>query len=347
MGIAEVDLETVRSLGYGNSGVVTLVRHKPSGMLMARKVVALDLNRPRSLRHMHRAMLILSLNASPYLIGFFGCFISQQPDTTLSFAEASICLEFMDLGNVEELMPALRRADGTVEEGFVREVVKAVVGAMEYLYEGFRAVHRDIKPANVLLNSKGQVKLADLGELGTLGDEGYAQSFVGTGVYMSPERINPPAPGQGYSVQADVWSLGVMAVELISGKHPLGSVVSLGTDFSSSTASLLAGTSADFLPAVEPRPPPPPPKLTVDRVPEPPSVFDLLDAIVNGPAPSIPDSHEASPDLRLFLSRCLDKDPSKRAKPAELARHPWLEGAEAKVEGEVLERLIEYRKSKR
>jgi mitogen-activated protein kinase kinase len=205
-GLDDSQLETISSLGYGNTGVVSLVKQKSTGLLMAKKVsfrgmtsptnhvlitfsafqvIGLQLDKPRFLRHMHRALLILALNQSPFLIGYYGCFLSQPPDTNYTFAEASICLEFMDLGNVEEAVECLKAADGSLDETFVKEVVKAVVAAMEYLYEGFRAVHRDIKPANVLLNSKGEVKLADLGELGTLGEEGYAQTFVGTGVYMA------------------------------------------------------------------------------------------------------------------------------------------------------------------
>lgn len=176
-------LEVVRVLGYGNSGVVSLVRHIQTGQLYAKKVIPLQLDRPRFLRHMYRALSILALNKSPFLIGFVGCYLSQQPDPDTQFAEASICLEFMDLPNVQDAVPILRPTPCFLE--FIRQATRAVLGAMEYLYEGFRAVHRDIKPANVLINSAGEIKLADLGELGTLGDEGYARTFVGTGGYMA------------------------------------------------------------------------------------------------------------------------------------------------------------------
>ena len=82
-------------------------------------------------------------------------------------------------------------------------------------------VHRDLKPANILVDAnRGVCALADFG-IATEVDPsgmygGLASSFVGTAAYMAPERLN----GQQYSAPADMWSLGMIVVELAEGAHP-------------------------------------------------------------------------------------------------------------------------------
>ena len=78
-------------------------------------------------------------------------------------------------------------------------------------------MHRDIKPDNILVNSLGFVKLTDFGITKQL-DETSAllSTFVGTMNYMSPERME----GEKYSFEGDIWSLGIVIVELMTGSYP-------------------------------------------------------------------------------------------------------------------------------
>jgi len=81
-----------------------------------------------------------------------------------------------------------------------------------------RAVlHRDLKPGNVLVSSAGAVKLADFGISKHLASNKMCDTFVGTHKYMSPERIS----GDDYSFPADIWAVGIIAVELVLGRYPV------------------------------------------------------------------------------------------------------------------------------
>jgi len=78
-------------------------------------------------------------------------------------------------------------------------------------------MHRDIKLDNVLVNSQGFVKLTDFGITKQLDETiGLAGTFVGTMNYMSPERME----GEKYSFEGDIWSLGIVLVELMTGSYP-------------------------------------------------------------------------------------------------------------------------------
>ena len=89
-------------------------------------------------------------------------------------------------------------------------------------------VHRDIKPANILINHKGEVKLADFGILAILKDDDQlCKTFVGTyfilssffscrTLYMSPERVK----GESYGYPGDIWSLGLSIIVSALGKFP-------------------------------------------------------------------------------------------------------------------------------
>lgn len=78
-------------------------------------------------------------------------------------------------------------------------------------------MHRDIKTDNILINTQGIAKLTDFGIATDLDETGgLAKTFVGTMTYMSPERME----GEKYSSKGDIWSLGIVIIEIMTGEFP-------------------------------------------------------------------------------------------------------------------------------
>lgn len=124
----------------------------------------------------------------------------------------------MDIGSLEGIIQsAVASPLGCVPESATAMVLFQVLQGLTYLHKERHAVHRDLKPANILLNSAGFVKLSDFGISKELGHtQANASTQCGTIAYMSPERIR----GEDYSFPSDVWSFGLIAIEMSCGGYP-------------------------------------------------------------------------------------------------------------------------------
>ncbi len=133
-------------------------------------------------------------------------------------------MEYVDGPNLRQVM---ERSEGRVPPDEAFRIVGSLCEALEYAH-GEGIVHRDIKPENILLDTKGRIKIADFGLAKLLRPNGSGRAdltltaphqLMGTPQYMAPEQTEHPG---GVDHRADIYSLGVVFYEMITGELPLG-----------------------------------------------------------------------------------------------------------------------------
>ncbi|PXF44048.1 Serine/threonine-protein kinase fray2 [Gracilariopsis chorda] len=163
-----------------------------------------------SLEDIIREIKVMSLSSHPNVVPFSTAFVEST--------DLWIVMPLLTGGSVHALM-TLMYSDG-IDEPLAVYVLHCVLKALEY-FHGNGQMHRDVKAANLLLDSQGNVMLSDYGVMGWMVEGGWdrkqRQTFVGTPCWMAPEVMEQAS---GYDYKADVWSLGITAIELAQGRAP-------------------------------------------------------------------------------------------------------------------------------
>ncbi|OQS07183.1 ser/thr kinase [Thraustotheca clavata] len=196
------ELEWGDTIGQGASGTVRISKHKPTGTILALKLINMFDKGKRE--QLMREIQALFDSECPCLVTFYGAFLKDSA--------VALALEYMDRGSLENVVQNL----GLVPEYALANITYQLLYGLSYL-KSKKRVHRDIKPSNILLNTKGEVKLTDFGIATELCSSiAMCGTFVGTFKYMSPERIKR----EPYSYASDIWSLGLVLMESATGHYP-------------------------------------------------------------------------------------------------------------------------------
>ena len=205
------NLEIEGLVGQGGMGAVYRAVHKDLGRPVALKILTVAEADPafdERFAREARAMASLS-HANIASVHDFG----KKGDFTY------LMLEFVDGVNVREL---IRKGDVSSREAL--GMVSQICAALQYAHDK-GVVHRDIKPENILVSKSGEVKLVDFGLAKLVGndDDGFTltgtHQAMGTFHYMAPEQYERPLD---VDHRADIYSLGVVFYELLTGELPVG-----------------------------------------------------------------------------------------------------------------------------
>jgi tRNA A-37 threonylcarbamoyl transferase component Bud32 len=208
------ELEVMEMVGSGGMGAVYKVRQPQLDRLVALKILSPDLARdPNFAERFNREARVLARLAHPNIVTVFD-FGTRGP----------FCFLLMEYVDGVNLRQAMRAGGFTPAESL--ELVRDICGALQFAHEE-GVLHRDIKPENILIDRRGRVKIADFGIAKLLGEGGGGDDFtltargavLGSMHYMAPEQIETPGD---IDQRADIYSLGVVFYELLTGELPLG-----------------------------------------------------------------------------------------------------------------------------
>jgi hypothetical protein len=198
-------------LGAGGMGCVYRARHRQLDRLVALKILRPSLVAdPAFAERFEREARAMALLDHPGIVGIH------------DFGRAGefffLVLEYVEGATLRDLL-----ASGRLGMRDVLAFVPQLCDALQYAHD-HRVVHRDIKPENILVGEDGRVRIADFGLAKLLGQEqalGLTQSrtAVGTPLYMAPEQV---AAAAGVDHRADLYSLGVVIYEMLTGTLPIG-----------------------------------------------------------------------------------------------------------------------------
>ena len=198
----------VGELGRGSMGIVYEAIHPTLERPVAIKMLSHELvYRPQFVERFRNEAKIIARLRQPGIVEVF--------DTEEAYATFFIVMEKLPGNSLEEEIEAC----GRLEEEAVRGILRQLAAALDLAHR-HGIVHRDVKPSNIVMGRSGQVKLMDFGlaldpevETSVSGGETLR---VGTPVYMSPEQIE----GEELSGQSDIYSLGIIAYEMLVGEPP-------------------------------------------------------------------------------------------------------------------------------
>jgi len=193
-----------KKVGEGAAGEVFLATDCRNGQKVAIKKMPLN---NQNMKLLITEIGIMKTSVHPNIVGYIDSFLVGET--------IWVVMEFMAGGCLTEV---LEQYENGIEmaESQIAIVCRDTLQGLSYIHSLHR-IHRDIKSDNLLLGEDGSVKLADFGYAAQLTQEkSKRNTIVGTPYWMAPELIR----GQNYDQKVDLWSLGIMCMEMAEGEPP-------------------------------------------------------------------------------------------------------------------------------
>eukprot|EP01100_Stratorugosa_tubuloviscum_P008656 TRINITY_DN35_c0_g6_i1.p1 TRINITY_DN35_c0_g6~~TRINITY_DN35_c0_g6_i1.p1 ORF type:complete len:449 (-),score=214.56 TRINITY_DN35_c0_g6_i1:272-1618(-) len=193
----------LRKIGEGAAGEVFLATDNRSNNQVAVKKMVLN---PQNLKLLTTEIGIMKESKHPNIVEFYDSFLSED--------RLWVVMELMAGGCLTEVLEQFDQLKMT--ENQISRVCLECLKALSFIHHNHR-IHRDIKSDNILLGANGEVKVADFGYAAQLTKEkAKRNTIVGTPYWMAPELIR----GHDYGTKVDIWSLGIMVMEMAEGEPP-------------------------------------------------------------------------------------------------------------------------------
>ncbi|XP_021367361.1 cyclin-dependent kinase-like 1 isoform X7 [Mizuhopecten yessoensis] len=282
-------------IGEGSYGVVFKCRNKDTGGIVAIKRFVESEDDPLIKKIAMREIRMLKQLKHPNLVNLIEVFRRKK--------RLHLVFEYVD----HTVLHELERFPRGVSEDLIKKIVSQLLEAVNYCHSR-NCIHRDVKPENILLSTERQVKLCDFGFARVLtGPSDNYTDYVATRWYRAPELL---VGDPKYGPPVDVWAIGCVFAELLSGQALWPGKSDLDQIFQ------IKKTLGDLLPSQK-------------------SAFSSNIFFQGLEIPNVePENyeplelkfHKMSPVALSFMKNCLNMDPAERMTCEELLKHPYLDG---------------------
>lgn len=206
--------EFLELIGKGGFGDVYLAKKKDGNSKELFAIKRIRVSSPKIYESVFREINIFKSLKHKYVLKYVDSFFHEN--------KCWIILEYMDGGSLKDLMRVLGRG---FKEDEISVITRKLLKVIHYLHRRDKknnkkkVIHRDLKAANILVNRNGVIKLTDFGVSKMISNTLSRRNTVtGTSQWMAPEIIL--CEGKGYDKMVDIWSLGIVLIELAEIENP-------------------------------------------------------------------------------------------------------------------------------
>ncbi|KAI8913570.1 kinase-like domain-containing protein [Gorgonomyces haynaldii] len=210
----EVLYELQEHIGTGSYGEVYKAKQIATLAVAAVKIIKLEPG--EELDEVLNEVNFLRDTVHPNIVSYIGCYMKKGPVKGQKIVW--IVMEFCGGGSVEA---ATKQLKSPLSEKEISCIIRQSLIGLAFLHQRGK-IHRDIKCGNILMTDNGEIKLADFG-VSTQLTRTFSKrnTFIGTPYWMAPEVITSEQQGTSYDHKADIWSLGITAIEMAECQPPM------------------------------------------------------------------------------------------------------------------------------